>query len=518
MAGKYIIASDLGSQSIKTAIYDTEGRLLGTSNMDTKIHTVGPGALVYQGDEFYQKTAENIKHVLKPSTINPKDVAVLSFTGMGGGIIGIDEKWKPTSEYTNPLDSRDQPYFQESMAKHSDLIRAKSGTGSPMGANKIVWLKKVYPEIYKKTKKFFMVTQYVQGKLAGTSFRNAFWEYTSPALSGLADTTNYRWSEEICEALEIDIEKMPKIVNPTDIIGTLTKEAAQDCGLIEGIPIVAGAFDKPCDQLGSGSNEAGSIVDNAATYPAITVCVDKFKMDMKHRTLECGPSSIKGLWMVMTYITGGGLTHKWFRDTFCNVEKDDAEKSGGSAYEILDKKASRLPPGSEGLLFVPHLAGRATPSDPEVRGLWVGFTWTHGREHFYRSILEGIAYEHTCSLNAVKDNYAHIKFGRVTVLGGGSVSSLWNQIKSDVLGLPYIRLNRDDFTTLGAAIIGGKAVGLFDDMNTTSKKFLKVQDKTEPQSKRHEQYKNYVEAYAKLYKDIKPVYSRLSHIKQLPVS
>lgn len=517
MADNYIIASDLGSQSIKTAIYDTEGRPLGSSSQDTKIHTLGPGALVYQGDEFYQLTTESIRHVVEKTKIHPKDVAVISFSGMGGGIIGIDENWRPTSEYTNPLDSRDQPYFLEIMNTHGDLIRSISGTGSPMGANKIVWLQKEYPEIYKKTKKFMMVTQYVQGKLAGTKVEDAFWENTSPALSGLADTKQNEWSEEICQALKIDRDKLPRMVEPTDIIGTLSKEGAADCGLIEGVPIVAGAYDKSCDTLGSGSNEVGSIVDNAATYPAITVCVDKFTSDMQHKTLECNPSAIKGLWLLQTYITGGGLTHKWFLDNFCNVEKDAAEKQGLSTYEFLDRKASKLPPGSEGLLFIPHLSGRATPSDPEMRGLWVGFTWTHSRVHFYRSILESIAYEHACSLKVVRDNYPNITFNQVRVLGGGATSSLWNQIKADILGLPYYRLNRDDFATLGAAIIGGKAIGLFKDMQAVSKRFSQVHDTVKSRPETHEYYKNYLEVYVRLYNQgVKQVYSRLSQITKIP--
>ena len=515
MAGTYVIASDLGSQSVKTAIYDTEGRSLGACSQATKLYTVGPGAIVYYGDEFYKQTTDNIQLVLKKSKLSPKDVGALSFTGMGGGIIGVDENWRPTSEYTNPLDSRDQAYFIEMMNKYGDLIRYKSGTGSPMGANKIIWFQREHPEIYRKTRKFMLVTQYVQGKLAGIGPEKAFWENTSTPLSGLMDTAEYYWSDEICKALEIDIEKLPQVVDTTEVVGELTKEAAKDCGLMEGIPIVAGAYDKPCDQLGSASNEVGSIVDNVATYPAITVCVDAFTSDMQHRTLECSPSAIRGFWIVMTYITGGGLTHRWFRDTFCEKEKERAEESGRDAYLILDEKASKLPPGSEGLLFVPHLSGRATPSDPEVRGLWLGFTWTHKREHFYRSVLEAIAYDHLCSLNTVRDNYPHIEFNQIRVLGGGSVSSLWNQIKADVLGLPYVRFNREDITILGAAIIGGKAVGLFDDMQATAQSFLKVREPIHTRLRVHRHYEKYVEVYSQVYRDLRDTYGRLSDIRSV---
>jgi len=511
---KYIIATDLGSQSIKTAIYDIEGRLLGSTTKATIIRKLGPGALVYSGDDFYSGTVENIRNVVEISGIEPKDIASLVFTGMGGGIIGVDENWNPTMEYTNPLDSRDQPYFIEIMSEHSDLIRQKSGTGSPMGANKILWVKNEHPDIYKSTKKFMMVTQYIQGKLIGSIHKEAFWEKTSVPLSGLTDAANNIWSEDICKSLSIDIDKLPRIIPSTEIIGSLKKEPARVCGLMEGIPVIAGAYDKPCDLLGSGSNVVGNIVDNAATYPALTACVDRFKADMKYKTLECSPSAIQGKWIAMTYIVGGGLTHRWFRDEFCSIDNDKLNNVKDTIYRDLDKKASLIPPGSEGILFIPHLSGRATPSDPEVRGAWAGFTWTHKREHFYRSILEAIAYDHACSLDAIKENYPHISFKQVIVIGGGAESSLWNQIKANVLGLKYLKLAREDTTTLGAAIIGGKAVGIFDDMKETSDKFVNIEDVKHPSIDRHNIYRSYVNSYKKIFKDLKPVYERLSDLRK----
>lgn len=516
MSEKYIIACDLGSQSVKTAIYNTRGQSLNMISKDTKIYTFGPNALVYQGDDFYHLTTENIQISSKTLKINPKDVAAISFTGMGGGIIGVDENWNPTSEYTNPLDSRDQPYFSQMMKNHSELIRLKSGTGSPMGANKILWFKNERPDIYKKSKKFMMVTQYVQGKLVGAKANNAFWENSSPALSGLADTVNNNWSDEIFKALKIDIEKLPKIVNTTCIVGTLTKKAADDCGLVEGIPVIAGAWDKTCDFLGSGANVIGSIVDNSATYPGIMACVDKYIPDIKYNTLECNPSAIDGLWLISTYIIGGGLTHKWFIDTFCKEESEEAKRAGVSTYEILDKKASQVPPGSEGLLFVPHLNGRATPSDTDVRGLCIGFTWTHSKEHFYRAILESIAFDHANALNIAKAIYPHIDFNKIIVLGGGASSNYWNQIKSDITGISYYRLNRKDTATLGAAIIGGKAVGIFEDMQKAAQEFTKTTDAIQPVNKQHKYYQNYVKEYDLLFHDLKEMYRRLTELRKLP--
>jgi xylulokinase len=220
--------------------------------------------------------------------------------------------------------------------------------------------------------------------------------------------------------------------------------------------------------------------------------------------------------LVSTYIIGGGLTHRWFIDTFCKDDKDEAEKTGINVYEILDKKASRIPPGSESLLFTPHLSGRATPSDTDVRGLYIGFSWTHRKEHFYRAILESIAYESAHSLNIIKANYPYIEFNKVIVLGGGASSNLWNQMKADIIGIPYFRLNRKDTATLGAAIIGGKAVGIFKDMQKTAQEFNKTTDVIQPRSKQHIYYQDYINAYDLLFHNLKEVYRRLKELRELP--
>ncbi len=152
-------------------------------------------------------------------------------------------------------------------------------------------------------------------------------------------------------------------------------------------------------------------------------------------------------------------------------ELEQAEAEGVSPYHLLDAQAASLAPGSEGLLFIPHLVGRACPADPDVRGAWIGFTWTHTRAHFYRALLESIAYDFAQALEVVRDYFPDAAFSEVRVIGGGAKSPLWNQIKADVLGLPYVRLQREDVAALGCAIMAGHAVGIYPDMAATARRF-----------------------------------------------
>ncbi|GAH11151.1 unnamed protein product, partial [marine sediment metagenome] len=256
----------------------------------------------------------------------------------------------------------------------------------------------------------------------------------------------------------------------------LSKEVANQCGLIEGIPIAAGAGDTTTSYLGAGIVKPGIIFDVAGTASVLASCTNEFSPDLKYKTVMCSRSVIQNLWNPIAFINGGGLCLRWFRDEIAHQEKKKAKVKGQDFYEFLDKLASEVSPGSDKLLFVPHLGGRVLPVQPNLRGSWVGFSWGQSKNHFYRSILEGIAYEYYYYLKIMKNLYPDVEFREVRALGGGSKSKLWNQIKADTLNIPYTIVTQQEPAILGSAIIGGYAVGLFDDLAKTSQKFVQVKD------------------------------------------
>jgi len=497
----YIISTDLGSQSIKTAVYNLKGDLVASLNQHSKIINLPEGSMVYDGETSFKQVLENIKGTINKSSIDIKRVECMSFTGMGAGLIGIDKNWLPTTHFMSPIDNRSREISVEIVKNFGNLLRLKSGTDSPAGINYILWLKRAYPDIYKKTFKFLPLTHFIQGHLSGLKTENAFWEYTSPSFSGMYDASNNSWLEEIFKEYGLDIKKMPKLVRPETVIGKLNKKNADICGLQSGIPIVAGAYDKACDCLAANVNEIGSAVDIAATYPALLVAVDNFTSDEKNRTLLCHRSAIKDLWLTHTYIIGGGLTHNWMvKNLFYGFSTDKG------SYANLDKKSSKLKPDPSGIYFIPHLGGQATPNNPLIRGSWSGINWLHKKENFYRSFLESIGYEHKNSVSIVKNNFPNIKFNSIAVIGGGSKSDVWNQIKTDILGLNYILFDREDFTTLGAAIIGGGAIGLYDDLKKVAKRFVNIKNIYYPNETNNKIYKKCFSKYLKLLGIFKKFY------------
>ena len=230
---------------------------------------------------------------------------------------------------------------------------------------------------------------------------------------------------------------------------------------------------------------------------------------MQNRVAEVMPSPIPGYWNPSAYIIGGGLTHNWFKETF--ADEIAAQESGrSSAFAILDESAAELPPGSEKLFFIPHLGGRACPNNTNYRGAWFGFSWTHKRAHFHRAILESIAYDQYMMFQAFRKVYPEADIAEITAYGGGSQSALWNQIKADVMGVPYNCLGRDDVAAVGNAILAGYALGIYDDMTATSELFVQRSTRYEPDPVAHLLYRQYADFYADLLDRAEPAYAELT--------
>ncbi len=208
----------------------------------------------------------------------------------------------------------------------------------------------------------------------------------------------------------------------------------------------------------------------------------------------------------------GGRTHDWFVREFCQAESNEASQRGVSIYGFMDSKASDLPPGSEGVLCIPQLGGRWNPVEPDARGLWMGFGWGHRKEHLYRSILESVAYEYAIYLARMRELWPQADFHQVRVISGGGHSRLWNQIKSDVLGIPYGKLARNDLATWGSALIAGHAVGIFPDLLAAARSRSKVEHEQQPEWSAHERYKPYVALYPTLFARNRDTFGELARI------
>jgi xylulokinase len=512
----YLIGVDLGTMGTKAAIFDVDGQLLASAYEESKLYYPQPGYVEQKPAEFLAASVRTIRQCVEASGIDPGDVAAIAFDGQMSGIGTVDKDWGTPTIYDSWLDTRCKPTIEQMRPYEETIIRRTGGPPTYSHGPKMLWWKQERPEVFRRIHKFVVPGGYVAGQMAGLKGDEAFIDYTYLHFSCLSDTARAAWDEDLCREFGIPLEKLPRIVSPWELIGKLTPGAATACGLKAGTPIAAGAGDQAAGMLGAAIVEPGLVIDVAGTASVFAICVDRFVPDVAHKTLFTARLVPEDLWYALAYINGGGLNLRWFRDELAVEIRREAEAKGENEYVLLDRLAAAIPPGSDGLFFLPHLQGRVCPSDADVRGLWLGFTWAHRQPHFYRAMLEAVAYEYAYYLGIERALLPEAQFVEARVIGGGARSRLWNQIKSDVLGLPYVRLNREEFPVLGSAIVAGYAVGVFDDLKATARRFVETTDRIEPRSERHRFYRSYVEQYIALLSEMTPVYRRQATLPRSP--
>jgi xylulokinase len=465
MAKKFLIGVDLGTSGTKAALYQIDGKMVAEASADVPLHYPKPGIVEQDNLDFYTTAAQTVRACVEKSGVDPKEIAAIAFDSQMAGIGLIDEDFQPVGMFDSWLDMRCKPYIEWMDRDAGDLVTRL--TGCPPTCDhgpKMLWWKNERPGEYKKTAKFVMPGTYVAGRMAGLSSDQAFIDYTYIHFSGFSDAKNTTWSAELCSKFGLDMDKLPKIVEPWQIIGEVTEAAARDFGLVAGIPIAAGAGDTAANALGAGIVVPGMVFDVAGTAAVLASCTDTFVADTKHRALLTMRSVIPGLWNPLAYIGGGGLALRWFRDQFYSTARGKVLPVTEDLYGEMIAMASKIEPGSDGLYFSPHLGGRICPANPEMRGAWIGVSWSHTQMHFFRAMLESVAFEYAYYLRILRELLPTQNLIQVRVVGGGARSQTWNQIKADVLGIPYQSLRGNEFGTWGAAMIAGKAAGVIPDL------------------------------------------------------
>jgi xylulokinase len=516
LKGSSVISIDLGTMGVKVAIFDCEGRLLADAYRELPLHYPKLGWVEQDPEDFYRLTVDGVRETVHKARLNPHDVMGISLGGQMAGLLMIDEKWNALTKFDSWLDTRCDKYAKRIKQDFNDLVWEITGMPPHTHSTcaKLLWWKNENPILFDKACKFLWASDYVAGRMAGLRGEDAFVNYTFIAFSGLQDARRLQWSSKLLDLFGIPLEKLPKIVEPWKVVGELTSEAAKDCGLRRGIPIVAGAGDQTAGSLGAGIVEPGMIFDAAGTASVFAACTDRFEPDRRHETLECLKSVIPNLWLSLAAVSGGGLCLRWFRDNIAAEERIEATRRGVSAYSILDSAAAHVPIGSGGLLFIPHFAGRRDPWEKDVRGLWIGLNWGCTRAHLYRAILESIAYEYYFYLETLKDLLPEFEATEVRVIGGGAKSDLWNQIKADVLNVPYAQLNREETTVLGLAVVAGYGVGAFTDMKKTVNDWVKITNRVVPRAGEHNIYRRFAEVYSSLFATLRETYSSLAKLRE----
>lgn len=462
MRQEFVVGVDIGTQGTKAALFDAVGSCLSTAFVKSRLYQPGPGIVEEDPERQVTSVCGTISQCMRSAGIGAEAIAGIGIAGQMAGVIGIGRDGRAITPYDSWLDTRCMPFIRKMETVAGDEILVK--TGAPPSFNhgpKILRWKEEFPRVYRSIRAFVQPGGYAVMRLCGLAGASAFIDKTYLHFSGFADNRLARWDDGLCRRFGMNVAKLPCVVEAHTVMGTLCGSMARRCGLISGIPVIAGCGDTSAAFLACGAVRPGVCVDVAGTASVFAATTKNFRAVRLHQTLSCGQSAVPGLWHPYAYINGGGMNLEWFRDNFAYGMR---RRALTLTFKELERLAAGIMPSADMPFFIPHLAGRVSPSDPNLRGAWASLTWKHGLGHLYRAVLESVALEYGLYLKGLRELHPALALRELRVTGGGSASTLWNQIKADMLGMRVVPTMRPEGASMGIALLAAYGVGLAPDL------------------------------------------------------
>jgi xylulokinase len=443
-----LLGIDLGTSSVKAVVCSLEGQIAGIGTAEYPILTPRPGYAEQDPEDWWLATVKAARQGLREAA--GAQVAGVGLSGQMHGFVAIGSSGKPLRPAIIWADQRSASLLPEIIQLvGTETLATTCGTAPAAGflIATLCWLQKHEPETLKNSAALLMPKDYIRFALTGELGTDA----SDAAASGIFDVGRRLWADEVIERLRFPRPIFPKVHSSTDIVGTLSKTAAEDLGLTAGIPVSAGCADQPAQAVGNGLIDPplGSVTIGTGGQVFVPLAAPLFDQKLRMHTFCHAPEA---RWYLLGAMLSAGMALRWLR-TLLGLEH--------LSYAGMDHLAADVPPGSEGLAFLPYLVGERSPlMDPRAKGSFVGLTLRHRPGHMVRALLEGVAFALRQIIEAMADCGA--QFDRLVASGNGLASPLWRQMLADILNRPLYQ-GRDRHVAeragFGAALIAGIGIG-----------------------------------------------------------
>lgn len=503
---KVLLGIDIGTSACKAAAFDDQGTVLAQAVKEYKVYYPAPGHVEQNPMEWWNGVTDAIREILHAGKIHPRDIAGIGIDGQSWSAIPVDRSGNVL--YNTPIwmDTRSKDICRE-ITEKIGFERIFNTCGNAMEpvytTPKILWFRKNKPEVFNKTFRFLQSNSFIAYKLTGVMTQDVSQGYGLH----LFNMKTWQYDESLADALDIPLELLPEIRACHEVIGEVTAEAAEVTGLIAGTPVVAGGLDAACGTLGAGVVEAGQTQEQGGQAGGMSLCMNEATA---HPKLILSFHVVPGLWLLQGGTVGGGSL-KWFREQLGAFEDGQEKLTGKKAFQIMDEEAEGIPRGSEGLIFLPYMAGERSPIwDENAKGVFFGLGYDKTRAHMIRAVMEGCAYALYHNIQTAEE--AGASAGTLNAMGGAANSRLWTQIKADVTGKTINVPASDTATTLGAAILAGVGTGVYRSFTEAVNRTVSVKRIHEPDMKAHRKYMKYYEIYLEIYEKLKDTMGKCGKI------
>lgn len=477
-----LLSVDVGTDGCKARIFDVSGRSLGQSQHEYPVVVPQPSWAEQDAELWWKAVRKSISEATRSAKIENRQIACVCITGQSPVLLPVDRHGNPLMKALIWMDRRaveQSEYVRQSTSLNDD---------SSMILPKILWVKEHRPQVFMKTHKFLQSADFVVYKLSGvlaTDWINASTFHY--------DFRKRNWPDEALNKLRIPRAKLPEVVEPATIVGTVTKDASIETSLRRGTPVVAAGIDAYMAVVGVNAMNPGRVCEISGSSTCLMVPTAHKIHDSQGR-IECQSFPIRpSFWVTWAIMSSTGASFRWFRDRFGYPRE---------TYKHMDAEAARAPIGSAGLVFLPYLMGERSPIwNPNARGAFLGLSLNHSRKHLMRAILEGCAFGMRQNLEIIEDLGGEVK--EIWSCGGMAKSKIAGQIKADVIGRPIVIPRETEAPSLGAAIAGAVGVNLYSSIRAAAREMVKAETRITPRKDNHKRYVHFFRMYKDAYSSLK---------------
>ncbi|MED1954298.1 gluconokinase [Brevibacillus centrosporus] len=509
MKQTYFIGLDIGTTSTKAIVFTPSGAVRGVGNVDYPLLVPQPSWAEQDPETIFAAVISALKTAIEKADVDKRAIGGIGFSTAMHSLIAVDHQGSPLTHSIIWADNRSTS--QVDQLKQDGVGQSiYLATGTPIHPMsplpKIMWLREQAPDTFRKAAKFISIKEYVIHRLFGQYVV----DYSIASATGLFHLRKLDWDENALQVAGITRQQLSEPVPTTHILRGMKIRYAEEIGLDADTPFVVGASDGVLANLGIGAIDQGQVAITIGTSGAVRTVVPEPITDPKGRTF-CYLLT-ENHWVIGGPSNNGGIMLRWFRDEFSWPEVEKAKQMGVDPYDVMIEAAEHVPAGAEGLLFLPFLSGERAPYwNAQARGSFFGIGLHHKREHFIRSVLEGILFSVYSIGIALRDLAGGAT--EIRASGGFARSRQWRQIMSDMFGYEVLIPESHESSSYGAALLAMHALGALNDLHDV-KNMIHISHRHEPNLERSSTYLQLFYIYERVYYNLLEEYKLISEFQK----
>lgn len=515
--GELILAIDQGTQSARALLFDLQGNLRAKSRVVINPYvSPAPGLAEQDPDVYWQAICQACQALWQMDGVRKDALAGVALTTQRSTVINVDEHGRPLRPAIVWLDQRRTPGLEPVGGLWGLAFRLSGMTETVrylQAEAEANWIRTHQPEVWSQTYKYLFLSGFLIYRMTGR-----FVDSVGSQVGYIPfDYKRLKWSlptDWKWQAVPMEPRVLPELVLPSHRLGEITKECSDATGIPQGLPLIAAAADKACEVIGAGCLAPHIACLSFGTTATINTTHQRYIEVIP--LIPPYPAAVPGAHSLEIQIYRGYWMVSWFKREFGHGEQTLAQELGIDAEELFDELVNSVPPGSLGLTLQPFWSPGLRVPGPEAKGAVIGWGDVHTRAHFYRSILEGLAYGLREGSERISQR-SGVPIREIRVAGGGSQSPAAMQLTADIFGLPTTRPHVYEASGLGAAIDAAVGLGLYPDFETAVTSMTRVGTSFEPNPTNHRIYDElYRRVYLRMYDRLRPLYEEIRDITGYP--